>query len=80
MKPPVEPQKEPDSFLIAFGIYGAAGIQLALAVVGGLYLGSLAEEKWGGHPWVLLLGLLLGCVGGFYNLIRILNWKEKRKN
>lgn len=68
-----------DNFLVAFGIYGAVGFQLAIAVVGGLYLGSLADKHFGSSPWLTLTGLIIGVTGGFYNLIRIMNWKQKRK-
>jgi F0F1-type ATP synthase assembly protein I len=71
---------ERDSFLIAFGIYGAVGFQLAFAVVAGLYLGYLGDEHWGTGPWLTLLGLIIGSVGGFYNLIRVMSWRQKRQN
>ncbi len=69
-----------DSFIVAFGIYGAVGFQLAFAVVGGLYLGSLADKHWGTTPWLTLLGIIIGSVGGFYNLIRIMDWNRRRKS
>jgi ATP synthase protein I len=68
-----------DPFLIAFGIYGAVGFQLSTAVIGGLLLGGWFDQKYGTSPWLTLLGLILGSVGGFYNLIRILTWNQKRK-
>jgi ATP synthase protein I len=75
------PKKEPqgDPFLIAFGIYGAIGFQLAAAVVGGLLFGSWLDKKFNTPPWLTLIGLLLGSIGGFYNLLKLLTWKEKRK-
>jgi ATP synthase protein I len=68
-----------DSFIVAFGIYGAVGFQLAFAVVGGLYVGHLADKHFGTLPWLTVLGLLLGSTGGFYNLIRIIDWNQRRK-
>jgi ATP synthase protein I len=68
-----------DSFMAAFGIYGAVGFQLAFAVVGGLYLGNLADKHFGTLPWLTLLGIILGSFGGFYNLIRIMDWNQRRK-
>ena len=68
-----------DSFIAAFGIYGAVGFQLAFAVVGGLYLGYLADEYFGTSPWLTVIGLTLGSMGGFYNLIRIIDWNQRRK-
>ncbi len=63
---------------MTFGIYGASGFQLALTVVAGLYLGGLADKKWGTSPWLTVIGLLVGVVGGFTNFIKILYWKNNR--
>ncbi len=67
---------EKNSFWIAFGIYGAVGIQLALSVVAGWFLGDWLDGKWGTRPWLGLTGLALGFIGGLYNLIRILRWRD----
>lgn len=72
-------QKKSDPFLIAFGIYGAVGFQLAATVVGGLLFGNWLDKKFETLPWLTIAGLVIGSIGGFYNLIRILNWKEARK-
>ncbi|QQR81642.1 MAG: AtpZ/AtpI family protein [Deltaproteobacteria bacterium] len=71
------PDKE-DPFLIAYGIYGAVGFQLATSVVGGVLGGQWLDKRWGTSPWLTLVGLVLGAVAGFYNLIKILNWKDNR--
>lgn len=63
---------------MAFGIYGAVGLQLAITVVAGLYIGSLIDKKLETEPWLTLVGLVIGAVGGFYNLVRILNWKGQQ--
>ena len=65
--------------MIAYGVYGAVGFQLATSVVGGLLLGGWLDKKWGTSPWLTVVGLLMGSVGGFYNLIRILTWNQSRK-
>lgn len=66
-----------DKFLVTFGIYGAVGIQLALTVVAGWLVGNYFDGKWQTSPWLALLGLVLGFVGGLYNLIRVLRWRQK---
>ncbi len=71
--------KKPDPFLIAFGLYGAVGFQLAATVVGGLLLGGWLDKKFGTLPWLTIIGLVIGATGGFYNLVRILNWKQSRE-
>lgn len=71
--------KSGDPFLIAFGIYGGVGFQLAASVVGGLLIGDYFDRRWDLSPWLTMTGLILGATGGFYNLIRILNWNERRR-
>jgi len=73
-------KKKSYSFAVAFGTYGAVGFQLAITVVGGLFLGSYCDKKFDSSPWFTVLGLLLGSIGGFYNLIRILEWKQKKND
>ena len=69
---------EKDPLWITFGIYGAVGIQLALSVVGGFFLGNYLDNKWGSRPWLALAGLTIGFVGGLYNLVRILRWRDNK--
>jgi F0F1-type ATP synthase assembly protein I len=57
--------------LAAYGIYGAAGLQLAASVVGFLLLGNWLDGKLGLTPWLAVAGLIVGFVGGLVNLIRI---------
>ena len=74
-----KPKKQGDPFLIAFGVYGGVGFQLAASVVAGLLIGNYLDGRWGTAPWLAMGGLFLGTVGGFYNLIRILIWNQERK-
>ena len=73
------PKQKGDPFLLAFGVYGAVGFQLAATVIGGLFFGSWLDKKFGTDPWLTVIGLVLGSVGGFYNLIRLLTWNQSRK-
>ena len=66
-----------DPFWLTFGLYGAVGIQLSLAVVGGWWIGNYFDEKWDTGPWLALIGLVIGFAGGLYNLIRLLRWRNK---
>jgi len=70
------PKKDP--LWVIFGLYGAVGIQLALAVVGGWFIGTYFDERLQTAPWLGLTGLVAGFTGGLYNLVRILNWRQKR--
>lgn len=69
-----------DSFFTVFGLYGALGIQLALSVVAGWFVGNYFDQRLESSPWLALLGLVMGFAGGLYNLIRVLNWRQKRQN
>jgi len=66
-----------DSFLIAFGTYSAVGFQLVLCILLGAYGGNFLDQRWNVSPWLLLLGLALGSAAGFYQLFRVLKWKNK---
>ena len=72
-------KSDKDSWYVTFGIYGALGVQLSVAVVVFLWLGNWADRHWGTTPWLTLLGLILGCGGGMYNFLRIVNWYQKGK-
>lgn len=66
-------------FYTAFGVYGAAGIQLAIAVVGGLMLGNYVDRRLKTSPLFTIVGLILGGVGGFLNLFRMIKWFERKR-
>lgn len=57
--------------LVSYGIYGAAGAQLAMGTVGFLLLGHYLDGRFGTSPWLSVLGLVLGFGGGLANLIHI---------
>lgn len=72
-------QKQKDDWYVAYGIYGVVGVQLAAAVVAGLFFGNYLDKKLGTLPWLTITGLILGSAAGFYNLVRIMNWNRQRK-
>ncbi len=47
------------------------GIFFGVAVVLGYWGGHWAERRWGGAPWVSLVGVLVGIAAGFRELFRI---------
>lgn len=49
--------------------YAHVGLILPIAVVGGWFLGSLLDKHFG-TKWIQLVGIGLGIVAGFYDLIR----------
>jgi hypothetical protein len=64
-------EKKEISTLTSYGIYGAAGAQLAMSTVGFLLAGHYLDGRWGTDPWLAVAGLVLGFVGGLVNLLRI---------
>jgi F0F1-type ATP synthase assembly protein I len=46
------------------------GLQFAAAIVLFLFLGRWLDGLFGTEPWLLLAGVLVGAVGGFYSMYR----------
>lgn len=46
------------------------GIQLALTVVVLFFVGDWLDKKWGTSPWLMLVGLFIGIVGGLIKFSR----------
>lgn len=74
------PPKSDNDLLVSLGIYGAIGFQLAIAVVVGVMAGRWLDARWGTTPWMTIAGMLLGSGAGFWNLIRLLKWKDKDRD
>lgn len=55
-----------------WGKHLGAGLELAVAVLLGFTLGYWLDHKWGTSPWLLLGGVLLGGVAGFYGFLKSL--------
>ncbi|MGH7830414.1 MAG: AtpZ/AtpI family protein [Candidatus Binatia bacterium] len=73
------PPKKGDPFILALGVYGGVGFQLAASVVGGLLIGHYLDKRWDTSPWLAMTGLVIGSAGGFYNLLKILDWNQRRR-
>ena len=50
--------------------YAGVGLQFAGAIVLFLFLGRWLDGLFGTEPWLLLAGVLIGAVGGFYSMYR----------
>jgi ATP synthase protein I len=53
------------------GLAYAAAFSLFSAVVAGLIAGWLIDRWLGTRPWLLVAGIVLGAVVGFYQFIRV---------
>ncbi|MBI2336305.1 MAG: AtpZ/AtpI family protein [Deltaproteobacteria bacterium] len=58
------------------GLYSGLGVQLAVLVGGGLWLGDYLDRQFSTQPWLALTGLVLGAVASFYQLIKIVKNKN----
>ncbi len=65
-----------DSWVKNYALYGTAGIQLVILILGGVFLGSWLDKRWQTGPWLTLLGLCSGSTVGIYQLIRMVTKKE----
>ncbi len=50
--------------------YSGVGLELAGAIAGFALIGYWVDGKFGTSPWGMLGGVVLGLVGGLYNLVR----------
>jgi F0F1-type ATP synthase assembly protein I len=50
--------------------YSGVGLELAGATAGLALLGYWIDGKYGTTPWGILGGVIIGIVGGTYNLVR----------
>jgi F0F1-type ATP synthase assembly protein I len=46
------------------------GVELFGAIIGFTLMGLWADHLLDSSPWGVVIGIVLGCAGGFYNLIR----------
>ena len=66
----VSPDDEKEEINRKSGLAYAAAFSLFAAVVSGLIVGWLMDRWLGTRPWLLITGIVLGGVAGFYEFIR----------
>ena len=50
--------------------YSGIGLELAGATAGLAFIGYWIDRRFGTLPWGILGGVVIGLVGGLYNLVR----------
>ena len=73
---PEEPNSEKRSFVVTVARYSQLAFVLPAATLAGWVVGALLD-KWLHTTWLYLLGLILGIVAGFVELIRTVLRSEK---
>ena len=67
--PPENTNPKEENLWRLIGRYSSLGFVLPSAIVAGLVIGHLLD-RWLKTSWITLVGLLVGCVAGFTELIR----------
>ncbi|MCW3060645.1 MAG: putative F0F1-ATPase subunit Ca2+/Mg2+ transporter, partial [Capsulimonas sp.] len=66
-----------------YGVAITAAITLGVTIFGFVLIGHLLDGRFnrtGAIPWFTICGVLLGAVGGFTNMIRLLTSTSKNRN
>jgi ATP synthase protein I len=56
----------------AIGLVSLIGVDLAVCVVAGVWLGKYIDRMYATGPWFLMLGLLVGLGVGVYSVYRLI--------
>jgi ATP synthase protein I len=59
-----------DDFQKGVSLAGRVGLELAVSIVAGTFLGYGLDRWLSTGPWLMLAGLFLGAAAGFRNLYR----------
>ncbi len=65
--------------LRAAAIVSGIGFTMAVSVAIGAFGGAWLDKRWGTEPWVTVVGFLLGSVGGFLEMLRLVALAGKGK-
>lgn len=60
------------SALRAAAVLSGAGITMAASVAIGALGGNWLDQRFGTAPWLLVIGFLLGAIGGFVQMARMI--------
>jgi F0F1-type ATP synthase assembly protein I len=69
-RPPTGSETEPADAGRAWAKWGSVGFEFGAAVLLFFLLGSWLDARWGTHPWMRVVGALVGIAAGTYALIR----------
>ena len=66
---PPDKQSQNKNSWLQIGRYSQLALALPACIVAGLAIGA-GLDRWLNTKWITLVGLLVGCVAGFIELIR----------
>jgi F0F1-type ATP synthase assembly protein I len=56
----------------AIGLVSVIGVDMAVCVIAGVWIGKYMDGLFGTKPWLLLAGLLVGLGVGLYSVYRLI--------
>ncbi|MFM1651198.1 AtpZ/AtpI family protein [Brevibacillus sp. B_LB10_24] len=56
----------------AIGLVSVIGVDMAVCVIAGVWIGKYMDGLLGTKPWLLLAGLLIGLGVGVYSVYRLI--------
>ena len=59
--------------------YFVIGTELASTILSGMFLGSMLDSKFKTESLFSIIGIILGTIGGFFLMIKIINNFDKKK-
>ena len=59
--------------------YAGAGFQFAFAMLLFFFAGRWADQRLGTAPWLMLVGMVVGGVAGFYSMYKKLMAAQERE-
>jgi len=58
--------------------FAGSGVQFVVSILLFLYIGKWLDGKFGTEPWLLMAGVIVGAVAGFYSFYRRIMAASKR--
>jgi ATP synthase protein I len=74
-------ENEKNGVMLAVAPYLTLGIQLAITVVLFFFIGKYADEYFGTKPWLMIVLIMAGVIGGMVKFFRtVIELGKKEEN
>jgi len=72
-------QTSKNELIQALAATTSIGIELAVTIIAGFYVGKWLDNRFHTEPWFLVVGILMGLLIGMLGVIQIISrfWKDK---
>lgn len=72
-------QKKTRKFLQELAIFASLGMSVAFSIFIGVFAGIFVDRYWNTTPWGLFIGLALGLVAAFRQILRMVRKMKERE-